>query len=231
MIYYTGDMHGDTNKILYYVSEYSLTSEDVIVILGDVGVNYFGNDNGDKKKKRTLNKSGVPILCIHGNHEMRPESIGSYKEISWHDGNVYVEEEFPNLLFAKDGEIYDLDGKKAIAIGGAYSVDKFYRLSKCMKWFADEQPSEELKMRVIDKLDTVNWNVDIVLTHTCPAKYIPTETFLPMIDQSTVDNSTEHWLNIIEDKLSYQKWYCGHWHIDKKIDKIRFIMDDLERQM
>ena len=52
-----------------------------------------------------------------------------------------------------------------------------------------------------------------------------------MIYQSTVDNSTEHWLNIIEDKLSYQKWYCGHWHIDKKIDKIRFIMDDLERQM
>ena len=161
---------------------------------------------------------------------MRPESISSYKEISWHDGAVYIEEEFPNLLFAKDGEIYDLDSKKAIAIGGAYSVDKFYRLAKGMKWFADEQPSEETKMRVIGKLDTVNWNVDIVLTHTCPAKYIPTETFLPMIDQSTVDNSTEYWLDAIEDKLTYQKWYCGHWHIDKKIDKIRFIMDDLEAQ-
>lgn len=230
MIYYTGDIHGEPNKILYYVSEYNLTSEDIIVILGDVGVNYFGNDNGDKKRKKLLNKCGVPIFCIHGNHEMRPESISSYKEILWHSGIVYVEEEFPNLLFAKDGEIYDLDGKKAISIGGAYSVDKFYRLSKGMKWFADEQPSEEIKKGVIDKLDTVNWNVDIVLTHTCPAKYIPTETFLPMIDQSTVDNSTEYWLDAIEDKLTYQKWYCGHWHIDKKIDKIRFIMDDLEEQ-
>ena len=231
MIYYTGDIHGEPNKILYYVSEYNLTSEDAIVILGDVGVNYFGNDKGDKSRKKTLNKCGVPIFCIHGNHEMRPESISSYKEILWRGGIVYIEEEFPNLLFAKDGEIYDLDDKKAIAIGGAYSVDKFYRLLKGMKWFADEQPSEEIKKRVIDKLDSVNWNVDIVLSHTCPAKYIPTETFLPMIDQSTVDNSTEHWLDVIEDKLTYQKWYCGHWHIDKKIDKIRFIMDDLEGQI
>lgn len=230
MVYYTGDIHGEPNKILYYVSEYNLTSEDIIVILGDVGVNYFGNDKGDKSRKKTLNKCSVPILCIHGNHEMRPESISNYKEILWHGGTVYIEEEFPNLLFAKDGEIYDLDGKKAIAIGGAYSVDKFYSLSKGMKWFADEQPSEEIKMRVIDKLDLINWNVDIVLTHTCPAKYIPTETFLPMIDQSTVDNSTEYWLDTIEDRLTYQKWYCGHWHIDKKIDKIRFIMDDLEGQ-
>ena len=40
-----------------------------------------------------------------------------------------MEPEFPSLLFAKDGEIYDLDGCRAVAIGGACSVDKFYRLS------------------------------------------------------------------------------------------------------
>lgn len=28
---------------------------------------------------------------------------------NWHDGVAYYEPEFPNILFAKDGEIYDLD--------------------------------------------------------------------------------------------------------------------------
>ena len=36
---------------------------------------------------------------------------------------VYVEEEYPNILFAKDGEVYDFCGKSVMTIGGAYSVD------------------------------------------------------------------------------------------------------------
>ncbi len=85
------------------------------------------------------------MLCIHGNHEMRPETVPSYHEAPWHGGSVYVEDEFPNLLFAKDGEVYDLDGQKAIVIGGAYSVDKWYRLQCDLNWFPDEQPSDEIK--------------------------------------------------------------------------------------
>ena len=228
MVYYTGDIHGKVRIICDFILENKLKSDDIIVILGDVGLNYYGNDKGDADSKRILNKFNVPVLCIHGNHEMRPESIDSYKEIVWHGGKVYCEDEYPYLLFAKDGEIYDLDEKKNIVIGGAYSVDKFHRLAMGAHWFEDEQPSEEIKKRVIEKLDSVNWKVDAVLTHTCPYKYRPTETFLPFINQDTVDNSTEHWLDEIEDKLQYAKWFCGHWHIDKKIDRIRFMMNDFE---
>ena len=90
--------------------------------------------------------------------------------MTWHGGTVYVEDDFSNLLFAKDGEIYDLDGKKSIVIGGAYSVDKYYRLQRGMNWFPDEQPSDEIKLKTEKQLSAVNWNVDIVLTHTWPAK-------------------------------------------------------------
>lgn len=103
-------------------------------------------------------------------------------------GIVYVEDNFPNLLFAKDGEVYDLDGQKALVIGGAYSVDKWYRLRMDMNWFPDEQPSDEIKRRVMLKLEELNWKVDVVLSHTCPERYIPIEAFLSGIDQSTVDS-------------------------------------------
>lgn len=39
---------------------------------------------------------------------------------------------------------------------------------------------------------------DIILSHTCPFKYEPREMFLAVIDQSTVDTSTERWLDTIE---------------------------------
>ena len=146
----------------------------------------------------------------------------------WHGGTVYVEDDFPNLLFAKDGEIYDLDGKEAIVIGGAYSVDKYYRLQRGMNWFPDEQPSDEIKQQTENQLSAINWNVDIVLTHTCPQKYVPIEAFLPGLDQSMVDHSTEEWLDKIEDRLNYKDWFCGHWHIDKRIDKMHFMMRSVE---
>ena len=220
MIYITGDIHGEVSRVADAVERFQITSEDMIVILGDVGMNYYGNNRGDRHRKKKLNKLGVPVFCIHGNHEMRPSTIDSYHEVQWKDGTVYIEDEYPNLLFAKDGEVYDLDGHKTLVIGGAYSVDKWYRLRMDMNWFPDEQPSDEIKTLVEQKLEDLNWKIDVILSHTCPERYVPVEAFLSGIDQSTVDNSTEEWLSRIEEKLDYKAWYCGHWHINKRIDDI-----------
>ena len=228
MVYITGDIHGEVYRVSEMIEKYEITPNDVIVILGDVGMNYYGNKHGDRRNKKRLNNFGIPILCIHGNHEMRPETLITYREEPWMGGTVYFEEEFPNLFFAKDGEIYDLEGIKAIAIGGAYSVDKWYRLQRNIHWFPDEQPSVEIKTRVEKKLDDLGWQIDAVLTHTCPYGYIPREAFMSCVDQSTVDNSTELWLDTLEKKLNYKAWYCGHWHIEKRIDKIHFLFESVE---
>jgi len=42
MIYYTGDIHGGKHEIVHFTKRMNLTVDDVIVILGDVGANYYG---------------------------------------------------------------------------------------------------------------------------------------------------------------------------------------------
>ena len=79
---------------------------------------------------------------------------------------VFVEDAYPNLLFAVDGEVFDMGGLQTIAIGGAYSVDKYYRLMNGWNWWPDEQPTPEMKKGIEKCLDYQHWKVDVVLL-TC----------------------------------------------------------------
>ena len=42
MVYYTGDIHGNAKAIVAFAQYFELTESDTIVILGDVGANYYG---------------------------------------------------------------------------------------------------------------------------------------------------------------------------------------------
>jgi len=224
MFIITGDTHRDFRFVGALCDKLETTTDDVLIILGDAGINYYGDK--DKPLKRVIAELPITIFCIHGNHERRPESVGTYIESEWRGGTVYIEPEFPNLLFAKDGEIYDIDGKKCIVIGGAYSVDKAARIVNDWGWWSDEQPSVKTKQCVEQQFDIEGWRVDVVFTHTAPLKYEPREVFICGIDDSKVDKSTEVWLDSIEDRLDYDRWYCGHYHTNKAIDKMRFLFDD-----
>ena len=87
---------------------------------------------------------------------------------------------------------------------------------------------KEIKDFVENQLDKNNWDIDIVLSHTCPKYYEPIEWFLSGLDQSTVDKSTEIWLDNIFEKLNFKKWYCGHYHGSKKIDGFQFMYNDFD---
>ncbi len=222
MIYITGDTHGDFERYIAFSEKTEPTAEDTMIILGDAGLNYYSNDR-DSMRKSFVNSFPFTTFCIHGNHEMRPADVDSYKTKEYCGGTVWYEDKYPNILFAKDGEIYNFAGYNCIIIGGAYSVDKYYRLARGWQWFDTEQPTDEIKMFVEAQLSQRDNKIDIVLSHTCPIQYEPIEVFLPGIDQSSVDKSTEEWLGKIESCIEYKRWYCGHYHTDKKIDKIQFL--------
>lgn len=228
MVYITGDKHGDYTEIFEFCDKYQTTKKDIMIILGDSGINYYLNEL-DYKLKDKLKELPITLFCIHGNHEERPENIKNYKIKTFKMGIVYYEQEYSNILFAKDGEVYNFDNKKVLVIGGAYSVDKDYRLMMGYNWYESEQPNETIKQEVKNKLKEYNNKIDTILSHTCPFKYIPYEAFISGIDQSKVDNSTEKYLDEIENNTIYESWYCGHYHIDKTIDKIHFIMYDIKK--
>ena len=225
MVYFTGHIHGAVYNIICFVKRMKMTRSDIIVILGDVGANYYGGKR-DNEMKTQLNILKPTIFCIHGNHEKRPNTIPSYKMKEWNGGQVWFEEEYPELLFAKDGEIYTIDNIRYLVIGGAYSVDKYYRLAHNYGWWEDEQPSDEIKAYVEKQISDNRF--DVILSHTCPMKYELKEMFLTMVDQSTVDKSTEEWLDSIEDRVDYAAWFCGHWHTDKRVDKMHFLYNSFE---
>ena len=225
--YLTGDCHGQFDKLIIFVRNHRLTSDDVIIILGDVAFNYYGNER-DEENKKIFTQFPNTIFCVHGNHEERPFNLPNYKVKKWNGAMVYYETEYPNLLFAKDGEVYKFGEKKAIVIGGAYSVDKDYRLRVGMPWFRDEQPSAEIKAYVEEQLEKNDWKVDYVLSHTCPLKFEPTDLYLGFIDQTSVDKSTEQWLSTIEEKLSYKKWYFGHFHENREYIDAEMLFEEIK---
>ena len=221
MIYITGDTHRNFSRF----DNMNLNKNDIVIVLGDAGVNYFLNEE-DVKLKSDLKKYKCTFFFIRGNHEERPENIRNYKISKMFDGKVYVEKDYPYLVFAKDGEIYNINNKSTLVIGGAYSVDKYHRLLYGARWFKDEQLSKDEMDKIYNKV--VGKHYDVILTHTCPYKYEPLEVYAEGLRQEGVDKTTEHFLDIIEDKVSYDKWYCGHYHINKEIDKIEFMFENIK---
>lgn len=251
MIYITGDKHGDFKQLAENLENIEITKDDTFIILGDSGLNYFAYKptNQAKYYKRELNSmilknkliktfrrccGAIPtIFVLNGNHEARAKLISSYKRKEWNGGYVYYEEDFPEILFADEGNVYQIEGKSFLVIGGAYSVDKYYRLQIGERWFPEEQLSNKEKKAILDLVKNKRNVYDYVLSHTSPKKFIPTDALLSTIDQNTVDHSMEDFLDDVEQDIFWEEWFVGHFHIDKEITgfgykKIHFLYEDIE---
>lgn len=115
-----------------------------------------------------------------------------------------------------------------MAIGGAYSVDKYYRLNHKMPWFDTEQPDEWTKNYVEQQLEKAGWSIDIILSHTVPIEAEPTWVFIPGLNQEVVDKSTEKWLQEIYDNLEFSELYAGHYHVESEENGIRIMFEDYD---
>lgn len=211
----TGDFHGHWENFLIRISKIS-TKNAALIILGDAGLNFYLNKT-DKKLKKKICDLGITVYCVRGNHEQRPELIEGmvlrYDEET--ENTVYMEEEFPNILYFRDGATYLINGYKTLVLGGAYSVDKWYRLQKGWTWFESEQLTPEEMSNI--QGECYGEHFDFILSHTCPFSWQPTDLFLTCLDQSTVDNTMEQWLEIMKNEITWGCWLFGHFHANRMV--------------
>lgn len=84
------------------------------------------------------------------------------------------------------------------------------------KWFQDEQLTQE----EMDKLYELSQGqfFNLILSHTCPYMYQPVDLFLRGLDQSTVDNTMEVWMDKLcqmKHNMTWGVWLWGHYHRDR----------------
>lgn len=239
----TGDKHRNFNKVKAFCCDMNTRRKDVLIILGDAGFNYY-DDKRDDELKKEISQLNITLFCLHGNKENRPQNVGTYGIRNFCGGKVYYEPKYPNIFFAIDGEIYTFEGKKYMVVGGAHSVDKIRCFEEGDPFWDDEMPDDYIKKSVEEKLDQESNKIYGMMTHTCPIDYLPTEMFMSTRQNATIkrkprmakskrffkpdiDRSTEIWLGELEKKLEYEVWFCGHYHIDKEIDKIHMMHHDI----
>lgn len=217
--------------------------ENILICLGDFGANYFDNERDDHFKKK-LAKYPFTYFAIRGNHEERATNRAAQYPERWTTeqffGNtINVEAEYPYIKYAldvpavykipfikkfsiemeedesgylPDDIVRDLD---VLILPGAFSVDKQYRIANGWGWFPQEQLSEEEMQLGRDICEQYHYRFDMVLSHTCPFCFEPTDLFLSFIDQSTVDKTMERYLGELEYKMSYDMWLWGHYHTER----------------
>lgn len=217
MIFTCGDTHGeiDFHKLDFigFPEGKKLTKEDYVIIAGDWGA-VWGNDERDLWLQKWYEEKPWTTLVIDGNHE-NFDTLLSFPEVEMFGDKVGKIND--SIYHLKRGKVYLIDGLKIFTFGGGYSLDKEWR-KEGTSWWSQEMPSQADYNRGIDNLDEHDWEVDYVITHSCPKTVF--ESFCNEFDMAHKiegEDTIREYLDLISKRLIFKKWFFGHFHIDHVI--------------
>jgi len=216
-IYFCGDTHGsiDLAKLENFFDDHKdkISKNDFMIQLGDFGFIWKSLD--DEKQRVSLEylaSQDITFCVVLGNHENYNE-IEKLPKIEKFGGKVRVLKlAAGELYFFERGEIYDIADQKIFAFGGALSIDKKYRVLNQSYW-KQELPTQMEYDNALNNLEKHNFQVDIVVSHTCPRVLIGNLGFVDAKINDPVTGFFDHLL--IDKKIQFNEWRFGHFHVDR----------------
>ncbi len=207
-----GDLHGEYGmKYLNsdnFPEQKKLSKDDVIIQLGDFGL--FWKNNQSKEEKYWLDwiaSKNFSFALLDGNHENHQKlfdlpiiekwggKVGVYKA---KEGEIY---------YLRRGEVYTINSKTFLVLGGARSHDKEQR-TEWIDWWKTEELNYSDIENAYNNLSRFDNKVDYLLSHTTsePVVHNFTENMLRFHDP--VSQVIENILSLTEIKENH----FGHFH-------------------
>lgn len=227
-----GDTHGNGPWLTNYV--YPLARRlkvDAIVQVGDFG--YWEHTPDGVKFLDDLEQTAmgcdIPIFWLHGNHDKHSMVVQRYRDHTTDEGFLVVR---GGVYYIPQGHIWEWEGVRMRAFGGAYSVDKDWRLElentrrlKILRknmyrpagsvpldadtsetlWFPEEEMSDEDMTRLLDEDSSP---VNIVFSHDKPRSSEPGWNRKDFPECWPNQDRLQHALV----KLRPLLWFHGHLH-------------------
>ena len=186
------------------ISRFNKYKDCAFVILGDA-------DLINRKTLKELDGSNI-YYCIRG-LDKKPKYIEELEPIYDEavDGMVWVSDEYPNIGFLEDGEVYNFNGVRTLVLGGGTNPNTKVELSvrnKDLNLDTSLSNPENILKRLKGK------GVDLVLSYTAKIK--------------DLNGPTEEWVDKILREVKWNYWVIGRFKDDVDIsDRIMYINEDI----
>ena len=218
MIFITGDTHGDYSDFVYRIAKNDIPYNSTIIVCGDFG--FVWNVPFMKSCLQKLIEMPYTFLFIDGNHEDF-DLLNTYPVVENFGGSTHKIAD--NIYHLMRGQRFELEGKSFFTFGGAYSIDKQYRIEG-KTWWKDELPTNADYDTAERTLEKCGYKVDYVLTHTIPQSAVYLIGAVP--DQH--DAELTGYFDWLFTKLEFKEWFAGHFHVDKIVmNKLHILYNDM----
>ncbi|MBQ6815819.1 MAG: metallophosphoesterase [Clostridia bacterium] len=209
MIYITGDMHGNIER-LYDREWRKLKKGDTLIVCGDLGYLWAGGKEEEEVIKY-LGSRKFTVAFVEGTHD-NLQKINRCRTTYWKGGMVHRIE--GNLLHLMRGQVFNIEDTKIFTFGGGESLDKDMRLENNL-WWREEMPTPAQMTGAAKQLDDLDCKVDYIITHEPPS--LVKSAMLLRRGLADRVNKLNGFFEEINENCSFKHWYFGSLHEDRLV--------------